>query len=118
MNNARVYFLAFVLALGAGTGCTVRPAQVHSRAVAFDGSTQNAGFLGFDAAGNGIITNDARDKFNGLVVRYGKLFVVPLAKDDGVSPGASSGTWTITPASLVKFQTMNRWLRNGLPPSP
>lgn len=96
--------------------CTVTPPQVHSQTVAYEGNIQTAGFLGFSEDGSGIITGKARDRYNALVRLYGAYFVPPLVQDDGLSQ--SWPFWLIEKESLVRFQTMARWLREGKKPVP
>lgn len=92
------------------SGCTVRPAIPESQTISFDGNEQTAGFLGW-TNGMGIITESARSRFNALVLRYGTNFVPPLVIDQGLSQAPP--LWLIDRESLVNFQTMSRWKRQG-----
>jgi hypothetical protein len=100
------------------TGCapTVTPRVVSSSEASWDANQQNSGFLGFDGAGNGILTPHAKARYDALLAAYGALFVPPLAKDRGITPTATN-TFLIDAEHLADFATMNRWrLQSSKPP--
>ncbi len=102
--------------LTAPAGCknseTVTPRIVRDSTASFDGSVQNSGLIGFDDAGNAILTPHARDRFNALVAVYGKRFAPPLTADYGITPTATN-TFLITKEALVKFGQMNSMRKAG-----
>lgn len=98
----------------AGCGSPIVPHQVQSNVASFDGNEQNSGFLGW-VDGMGKITRRARDRYNGLIVVYGRDFNPPLGADYGVSDN-HDGTYLITKEALNKFLEMSAWKRASLVP--
>lgn len=95
-------------------GCTIIPEKVDRHEISFDGNMQNAGFIGFSDDGQGIISNQARERFNALAALYGQRFLPALHEGDGISVAPSvneRAAYYITKDSLRKFQTMTRWRR-------
>lgn len=96
--------------------CTIKakPGPLPT-APSFDGNVQNSGLLRFEG-GFGIVTSEAVARYDELIQRYGtnKDMVPVLVKDFGVSsePG-STNEFRMTKDALVKFSTMQRWLRDG-----
>ena len=129
--RATLAILALTLALGGllavGPGCTnTIPNVTVSHGAAYDGNDRNSGFIGWDQAGNGILTASAVERYNLLMVRYGTKFVPPVRPSEGVSfagtnivmyvsgkPDGLSGTnlWRIDKQHLVSFATAARWAR-------
>jgi hypothetical protein len=101
-----------IVALHAFVGCmTVAPDPVRDRVIRFDGNEQNAGFVGYlTNHQGGVITANARARYNALVEDYRARFKPPLARDAGVAP-FTNGTFTITKEALVNFATMAQWER-------
>ena len=108
MTASVLLALLGVLLWCASCANTVTPRQVKSQVASWDGTNQNSGFIGFDAAGNGIITPHARDRYNALVDVFGKQFQPPVNRDDGVTATATN-TYVIDPQHLDYFMRMNRW---------
>jgi hypothetical protein len=112
---------AFVVLVSAGLCCgcwTVTPKQTVADRASWDSSTpesctnqQNSGFLGWTANG-GLITANARARYNNLVAQYGTNFNPVLVKDTGIQQ-VSTNIWEIDKQHLADFATMNRWRRNG-----
>lgn len=99
-------------AAGLAVGCTtVVPDKTEAKQPSFDAGGQNSGFLGFDATGNGIITEHARQRYDGLITRYGSRFIPQIDKDNGLT--STNANWRITPQALVNFETMNTWLKEA-----
>lgn len=94
-------------------GCahTVVPNVVKPTVVAFSGNKQNAGFIGFNTNGAGIIDLNAKNKYNWLISMYATNFAPPIYTNFGVSD-FTNGTFLITSEGLSKFATMNRWEKN------
>ena len=109
-NSIVVIFLSILI-----IGCTVTPKIVKDSTPSFDGATQNSGFIGFDDRGYGIITENARNRYNGLITVYGKKFTPPLVLDAGLTL-TSSNTYLIDPQHDVYGRTMNRWKKSGVSP--
>lgn len=137
-NNSANKFAALVAWVALLAACvllsacasTVTPKIVQDTVVSFDVNAQNAGFLGFDNAGNGVITEHARFRYNALVNLYGACFTPPVACDAGISPvaladklnnsviigTAPAGAYLIDAQHLVDFAQMQRWLKSNRPP--
>lgn len=96
-----------LLSLGLAA-CTVTPKRVTDSTPSFDGAVRNSGFIGFDAAGNGILTPLARERYNLLIAEFGQRYLPPLRPDAGITP-TSTNTYLIAPQYLVDFREMNRW---------
>jgi hypothetical protein len=95
-------------------GCTVRPKVVTNMQPSFDGNFQNSGLIEHDKAGNAVITAHARDRYNALMDRYGKLFSPPVNRDDGITPTATN-TFLLDGQHEFIFATANRWRKADLP---
>lgn len=83
----------------------------------------NSGFLGFNDAGNGLITANARDKYNNLIelyaIKYKTDHAKVLVKDSGITPFIDkygNQIYIIDKEHLVAFTTMNRWRKAQVPP--
>lgn len=96
-------------------GCTVTPKIVNDNTPSFDGEVQNGGFIGFDSRGYGIITPNARARYNSLIEVYGKKFAPPLVYDVGLT-ATSTNTYLIDPQHDVYARTMNWWKKQGVKP--
>jgi hypothetical protein len=109
-----VWQAALLASLLAGAGCasTVIPRTVTDSAPSWDGTNQNSGLVGFSPDGGGIITSNARERYNGLVVIYGARFVPALKADAGLWQ-MPDGTWHIDQQHLACFAKMNRWRKEG-----
>jgi len=113
------------------TACTtVVPQPVVSSAPSWDTTNYNSGFYGFTTNGTGLISAHARDRYNGLIQRYGTNFIPALMQDAGITrrdgyvgvlvdKGKTNAfTWNgelfeIDAEHLTDFSTMNRWRREG-----
>lgn len=95
------------------SGCfgTVKPRIVKDSVASFDGNERNSGFIDFTHDGAGVITKNARDRYNLLIEQYGNRFTPPLKQDSGISPNGEN--YIIDAEHLVKFATMNRWKKSG-----
>jgi hypothetical protein len=100
---------AAVVALAIGGCTTVLPVSVKPKQASWDQNQQNSGFIGFDQAGNGILTPHARDRYNLLILAYGKRFNPALGVDEGLTATATN-TFLIDAQHLADFATMNRML--------
>jgi len=94
---------------------TVAPRAANDVVASFDGGVQNSGFIGFTEDGSGVITQHAKDRYNGLIGIYGNKFIPVLVTDEGVN-AYTNGTYLIDAEHLVKFGTMNQWRRDGVAP--
>ena len=108
-----MFVLALVLFVCGCVG-TVRPAPVTRAAASWDGTNQNSGFLGW-TNGGAIISEAARERYDGLRGRYGMLEVPPVLAADGISPGPAFATWFIDDEHLAVFAKWTRWKREGKP---
>lgn len=133
------------LLLLAGCTSTVVPKEIKASVASWDGTQQNSGFLGFDEAGNGIITYHAYNRWIALVNDYGPYFKPPCIVHIGVSPVTNDfpvrlfehhkatgvltnplaggppgpGDWPffrMTPEKMSQFDAMNRWRKAGRAP--
>jgi len=82
-----IYLILLISSLLLISSCsnTIIPKRVSVTQPSFDGNVQNSGFLGFTKEGGGIITENARERYNFLVSQYGTNYIPPLTLDAGVS---------------------------------
>ena len=95
--------------------CTVIPHNVKSKEVGFFGNEQNAGFLGFDEYGNGILTQRKVDEYNALILRFGNntnKFLLNPGLNFGISP-YTNNTMLINKEGLFLFNKMYLWYKEG-----
>lgn len=110
--------LNFLLILGASLvlfGCahTITPDVVKPTEIAYSGNNHNAGFIGFNTNGAGIIDSNAKNKYNWLISIYSTNFAPPIYTNFGISD-FTNGTYLISAEGLGKFATMNRWQKNKI----
>lgn len=105
------------------TGCTVVPKPVYiiDTLPSFDASTpknivdnQNSGFIGFLQNGNGIITQNAINRYNNLIDAYGDAILsdtgYKIEKNSGISPiEGNNMIFEIDKQHLFYFILMNQW---------
>jgi hypothetical protein len=103
-----------VLALFALVGCTptIRPKPITAATPSYDGNSQNSGFIAFDAAGSGILTQHGKDRYDVLMRKYGRRFNPAVSPGAGITPTATN-TFLIDREHLVYFATANRWFKEG-----
>ena len=101
-----VLLVVFIACYSSGCASTVTPDRVDATQASWDGGQQNSGFLGFLPDQSGHITAHARDRYNVLVSIYGKDFLPPLHKDDGLT-ALADGTYSIDREHLGHFMLMN-----------
>ena len=106
----KTLLLALCLALTACT-TTVKPVKVEPAVASFDQGQQNSGIIAQLDDKSAVVTPHFRDRYNGLVEKYGNRFLPPLTRDAGIKP--SGDVFTIDAEHLVKFLTMNRWRKEG-----
>lgn len=114
-----IVLLAITLAIAPGCS-TVVPPIVKEKIVSYDGNVQNGGIICENDDESLTITQHAVDRYNGMVVTYGKLFTPPLKKGEGIKPGpATNGvpTFIMDAQHATYFSKMNRW-RKGLDVPP
>lgn len=99
-------------------GCTVTPKHFVQHEISFDHGIQNGGFIGYIQGGTndgwGVITSDAKSRYDRLVERFGgtNYFTVAIIRGEGLVP-FTNGTWLIDPEHNRKAQTMNRWRKES-----
>lgn len=98
--------------LAALAGCTVVPDPLRDSVASFDGNTQNSGFLGYDPAGNAVLTPGARARYNLLVLRFGTNYLPALTLDAGVTATATN-TYLLDRQHWVDALEMNGWRKAG-----
>jgi hypothetical protein len=110
-------FAAFAVVAITLAGCVHTELPDVARAVtpSLDGNVANSGLLSLDEGG-GIITANARERYNGLIALYGAAFVPPLTVNAGLTT-ATNG-WRMDREHLADFAMMNRWHKNNRPPVP
>lgn len=101
---SRVVCILAVVLLSACGHLTIAPKPVEARAVAFDGSTQNAGILDYDSAGL-IVTPGWIAKYDALLQAYGKK----LAADNQVPVGSRVGVTSKGANFHVTWEVQNRF---------
>jgi len=120
--NKKLITLFFVLLLSV-TGCTVvpKPIYIENTVASFDASTpknvtlrQNSGFIGFLNNGNGIITENAANRYNNLIVEYEKMILketgYKIQKNSGITPIEGDNIlFEIDQQHLYYFILMNQW---------
>ena len=105
------------------TSCTVVPKPVYiiDTQPSFDASTpkteatnQNSGFIGFLKNGNGIITQNAVNRYNNLIDKYQKNVLdetgYKIEKNSGIFPLEGNNILSeIDKQHLFYFIIMNQW---------
>lgn len=106
--------LTLILSLSACTS-TIRPAIPKQKQASADGNLHDSGFRGFDTNHFGIISDNARERYNGFLSQYGdRLARKPIMVDAGISPGPSNGVWRIDQQHLDYFKMMTLWKNQGV----
>lgn len=112
-QNKSLLVLALSLFLVAAMGCTtVAPQTVEASLASWDGGKQNSGFLGwtnYDGVTVGIITTNALNRYNALIVIYGNRFLPPLNKGEGTCDTCITGLVLMQAQDIEHFARMNRW---------
>jgi len=120
--NKKITIL-LVLLFSFVSGCTVVPKPVYivNTLPSFDASTpkseptnQNSGFLGFVQNGNGIITQNAVNRYNNLIEKYSKSLLndtgYKIEKNSGIFPlQGNNMLFEIDKQHLFYFIIMNQW---------
>lgn len=109
-------------------GCTIAPRKAKDTISSFDSSSPaqyaqpNAGFLGFAEDGQGLITSNARDKYNNLIKLYHNSFkkekAVDLKEDAGITlfkDKYGNSVYKIDSEHLIDFTILNNWRKNHKP---
>lgn len=99
-----------IVLFASGCAPTVRPLAPQAKTASFDGGQNNSGLIAIDLAHNGILTPHARDRYNGLVSRYGERFSPVVHQDEGISPTLTN-TFLLDAQHLAYFAAMQRWKR-------
>lgn len=112
--------LLSVCVVGSTSGCwsTIIAKPVIGSGASFDNNERNSGFLRYDSAGNGIITQRAMERYNDLINIYGSSFVPPITKNYGVKVGlveTNGPTYVLTSEAISKFAKMAGWHRANKP---
>jgi len=105
---------ALAVLFAGGCAPTVRPLAPQAKTASFDGGQANSGLIAIDQEHNAILTPHARDRYNGLVLRYGAKFSPAVQQDDGITPTATN-TFLLDAQHLAYFATFNRWRKEDLP---
>lgn len=115
------------------SGCTIAPAPVTASVPSWDQTSglQNSGVLGVvlpdgsELIGNAalahhgpvsgwIISQDARNRYNGLIKEFGFMAVYPYESDMGISI-RKDGTWFMSNSGMAAFADMSRYRRSISP---
>lgn len=113
MHSANKFYLVLLvgcLIFSAGCWKTFAPPPVKPAGASFDNGERNSGFYGFvtnNGVPYGLISTNARNRYNELIYKYKGKFIPPLKKDYGISDNKTN--YLITLEALSKFATMNRW---------
>ena len=110
--------LALVMLAVGLVGCTstVAPKPIKGAVASWDGGVQNSGLIGKDGPGYFLITEHARERYNGLIERYGRYYVPPLKADQGITATATNGVYRIDGEHLAKMIEMVAWKKEGKVP--
>lgn len=121
--NKKIILALIICCSGLMTACTVvpKPTYIINTQPSFDASTpkeeptnQNSGFIGFLQNGNGIITQNAVDRYNNLINRYATMVLkdtgYKIEKDSGIFPiEGNNKLFEIDKQHLFYFIIMNQW---------
>lgn len=121
-NNLIATIMVMVIAV---TGCTIFPDTVDDDSASYDASTpsqydnKSGGFLFFTDDGNGVITDNARKRYNKLIDDYKNQFEeekgVELEEDDGIKKHTDqygNKVWEIDKQHLTYFALLNQWRKS------
>jgi hypothetical protein len=122
VNKRIIIAILFCCGLMASS-CTVvpKPTYIINSLPSFDASTpvdqptnQNSGFIGFLQNGNGIITQNAVDRYNNLIERYDEMLLkdtgYKIQKNSGILPiEGNNKLFEMDKQHLFYFIIMNQW---------
>lgn len=125
-NRNMVAVILVTVVLGAlalmfiGCSSTVVPAPIAAAQASYDEGEQNSGILAL-VDGGALITARARERYNALILDYGREFAPPLELGHGVSTSMRTtedgrAAYFISNEALQKFILMNAWRRMGREP--
>lgn len=117
VRSINIFIVLITIFIFTGCSTTVIPKPVITNAISWDNGEQNGGFVGFISIGKntyGVITSNARDRYNSLITIYSTNFIPPLIIDAGITPGSTTNTFIIDAQHLSYFATMNRWRKNKI----
>lgn len=108
---------AILLLLGAillsSTGCgTVTPITVKDNHPSFDGNVANSGIIAYLTNGTWLVTSNAHARYNGLIAKYGTLFIPPIGADFGVTQLGTN--FVMTSQAVVYFGRMTSLHKAGV----
>jgi len=106
-----ILFLIFVVSC-----CTMVPPPITSSGPSFDNGERNSGLICWvtnNSVPYGLITTNARNRYNYLIENYGKRLSPPITKDFGIINVQTN--YLITLQGLSYFGTMNNWRKNESP---
>lgn len=119
--NKKIIILILLSIFSAGCTIIPKPHYIIDTTPSFDSSTpetyvlkQNSGFIGFLKNGNGIITENARQRYNNLIKEYGDKLLddvgYKIEKDSGISRIEGDNVlYEIDQQHLFYFIIMNQW---------
>lgn len=108
--------ILFCAALGlAACTSTVVPNRVDAAQPSYDGNLQTSGILAVVPGGR-LVTPHLRDRYNALVAKYGRDYLVPLRPNEGFSPAPDGVNLIVDLGHYEKFLEMNQWNRAGIKP--
>jgi hypothetical protein len=119
--NKNILIIILVSIFSAGCTIVPKPYYIIGSTASFDSSTpaeqplkQNSGFIGFLKNGNGIITENARQRYNNLVKEYGDKLLddtgYKIEKDSGIFPIQGDNVlYEIDQQHLFYFILINQW---------
>ena len=109
--------LSSLLLVVFAAGCvnTVTPKHVQATTYSWDGTNKNSGVLGMTNH-CAILTAHAVDRYNALMVTYGKAWAPPVKPWDGVTATPTNGVYILDAQHTFYFGTANRWKKEGKDP--
>ncbi len=110
MRKIYIVLIAVVLCIGFSSCETIRPKPVLAQEIAWDGTNQNAGFLGFYKE-NAVLSSNLLSRYNILITKYGGKFIPPIKTNSGIT--FSDGKVLMDKEHLEKLIIMSQWQRNG-----
>jgi len=99
----------------ASCSSTIVPESTKTSVISWDNGEQNGGLIALIEINHktfGVITPNARDRYNILVNIYFTNFIPPIKFDSGITP-TPTNTFLIDAQHLEYFTSMNRWWKSS-----
>lgn len=107
---AKCSLIALSIAILCSCG-SLTPTVREPQSPSYDGNSATSGIIGFMPDGSLEISKNGRDRFNGLVDKFGGRFMPPLARDYGIE-ATDHGTFSMTLEAGDKWLRMSEMMQN------